>query len=621
MKKLLCLLAFLFFASAASAQFADQRTYVGNSGGAANAQTLAIPNYALNAGVELRFVPNFTNTGALTLNVNSTGAVNVLKSTAAGLIALTGGEVQLGVLAQVVFDGAQYELMPPTSNWCGTSTGSANIQACNNVSYFNTNSGQALYFLAGFTNTSSATLNGVPIYKDTLTGSVALTGGEIVAGNVVGVTYDGTIPAFHLLSYAQVLGFGYQSTIASASTVNLGAVAAHNVIVSGTTTITSFGSGANVTSPLYLVQFSGALTITESAALLTPNGVNITTATGDSAWALYLGSDNWQIIQYMPANPSVYVSPPQFRLSTVSTSPLSTASGTGVGTVYAVPYNGNLIPLWNGSFFVPTACPNLSNVLANSSTGNAGPAAAVAASVYDLLIWNNNGACTLTRDVAWTNVTTPATGDAVARVNGILVNSVSITNGPAAGYGTYVGTIMTDAGGATITFNPTPAAASGGPTNGAWVGLWNYYNRAPLGAAEQDSKASWSPAGTATWETSDASTKNRVTYVVGPPVSTAAEDTITAFFGDYANYGATVQQAAFAIGINSTTAPSGRAGIGAGDSQNGAAGGGVGEYDGIPGIGQNYLQALEWSSAGGGSIYGLLATGVQAHQLSAQLRY
>ena len=613
MKKLLWLFTFLLWAATAHAQFADQRTYVGNSGGAANAQTLAIPNYALNAGVELRFVPNFTNTGALTLNVNSTGAVNVLKSTAAGLIALTGGEVQLGVLAQVVFDGAQYELMPPVSNWCGTSTGSANIQACNNVSYFNTNSGQALYFLAGFTNTSSATLNGVPIYKDTLAGAVALTGGEIVAGNVVGVTYDGTIPAFHLQSYAQVLGFSTQTTLASATTTSLGTIVSHNIAISGTTTITSFGSAASLQSPLYLLQFASALQITESAALLTPSLQNITTATGDSAWALYLGSSNWQIIQYMPAaSAQAYVQPPQFRLSTTSGNPISTASGTGVGTVYAALYNGNLIPLWNGTYFIPTACPQMSNVLANSAVGNAGPAAAVAASVYDLVAWNNNGACTLTRDVAWTNVTTPAAGDAFARVNGILVNSVAITNGPGVGYGTYLGTIATDAAGATVTFNPTPAAASGGPTNGAWVGVWNEFNRVLASAEAQDSKSSWT-YGTATWRSSDNSANNRVTFVVGN-----IEDSVSAQFS-CAMQGGTGGIGYIGIGFNSTTTPFGAV-VGTAYA---SYGGTTATASQAPSLGQNYIQALEFSNSVTNTFFGTGATGSpgQTHELSAQLRY
>ena len=151
-------------------------------------------------------------------------------------------------------------------------------------------------------------------------------------------------------------------------------MSSHNASITGGTTITSFGSSASTSWPLYLVQFQGVLQVTESGALLTPSGGNITTAVGDTAWVLYLGAGNWQILQY---NSVTVVQPltvlPQVRLSTVSSSPLSAASASGVATVYAVPYQGNVVPLWNGTAFVPTACPVMGTVLANSATGNAGP--------------------------------------------------------------------------------------------------------------------------------------------------------------------------------------------------------------------------------------------------------
>ena len=64
MKKLLFLLA-LLLASPAFAQFADQRQYAPTSGGSANIQTVAIPNYNLNVGVVVRFIPGFTKFGTL----------------------------------------------------------------------------------------------------------------------------------------------------------------------------------------------------------------------------------------------------------------------------------------------------------------------------------------------------------------------------------------------------------------------------------------------------------------------------------------------------------------------------------------------------------------------------
>lgn len=97
-------------------------------------------------------------------------------------------------------------------------------------------------------------------------------------------------------------GFGAQTALASAGTVDLGTATGNNALVSGTTTITSLGSTASTLEPLFLVQFAGALTLTYNVtSLQTPGQVNIQTAAGDTALAMYLGAGNWQIIQYTQA--------------------------------------------------------------------------------------------------------------------------------------------------------------------------------------------------------------------------------------------------------------------------------------------------------------------------------
>ena len=495
--------------------------------------------------------------------------------------------------------------------WYGTATGTANAITLSTPAGFVATDGQTVGFIANASNTGSATINAsgfgsLLVENNTPTGPTTLVGGEIAIGNLEFATYSATLNAFILSTTLPPPGIGAQTTLIAASTTDLGTVPTHNVGITGTTTVTSFGSSASVQWPLYLVQFSGVMQITESAALLTPNDVNITTAVGDTAWALYLGSGNWQIIQYSPAAPAQPAIASEFRLSTTSGNPMSVASGTGVGTVYAVPYSGNLVPLWNGTYFVPTPCPQMSNVLANSAVGNAGPAAAVAASVYDLVAWNNAGVCTLTRDVAWTNVTTPAAGDAFARVSGILTNSVTITNGPAAGFGTFLGTIATDAGGATVTFNPNPAAASGGPTGGAVIGLWNQFNRVSLDAAATDNKANWSPSVSNTWQSMDGTANNRVTAVSGE-----AEDTI--LVSARASYTANYQNGAVAIGIgvDSTSATIGIT------NQFGATATVQGPTlaDGVvaPVLGAHFFQALQYGGTGQ-ALYGPAA-------IFARLRY
>jgi len=90
------------------------------------------------------------------------------------------------------------------------------------------------------------------------------------------------------------------ANVASASTVDLGAVVGRFVDVTGTTTITSFGT---VAAGIWrVVTFAGALTLTHNAtSLILPGGANITTAAGDSMVAESLGSGNWKIHIYMPA--------------------------------------------------------------------------------------------------------------------------------------------------------------------------------------------------------------------------------------------------------------------------------------------------------------------------------
>lgn len=97
-----------------------------------------------------------------------------------------------------------------------------------------------------------------------------------------------------------VLGGGVAS-LASASTADLGSVAPANVTITGTTTITSFGSSAP-TGVMKVVRFEGALTLTHSAGLLVPGGYSLTTAASDRAIVTHLGSGAWEITQYTRAS-------------------------------------------------------------------------------------------------------------------------------------------------------------------------------------------------------------------------------------------------------------------------------------------------------------------------------
>lgn len=111
----------LLVPSIANAQFTDQRTWAPTTGGTANAQTVAIANVSgPPQGVQFRAKASAINTGAMTLNVNSTGAKNVTKPSPAGPVPLTGGELQIGQIFEFMYDGTNYQI---TSNLNATAAG------------------------------------------------------------------------------------------------------------------------------------------------------------------------------------------------------------------------------------------------------------------------------------------------------------------------------------------------------------------------------------------------------------------------------------------------------------------------------------------------------------------
>jgi hypothetical protein len=91
---------------------------------------------------------------------------------------------------------------------------------------------------------------------------------------------------------------GGLATLASAATVNIGASPQTFITISGSTTITGFGSAATLGEERKL-QFSGTLTLTYNAsAIVTPGLANIVTQPGDSCTAIYQGSSTWAIFGY-----------------------------------------------------------------------------------------------------------------------------------------------------------------------------------------------------------------------------------------------------------------------------------------------------------------------------------
>jgi len=95
---------------------------------------------------------------------------------------------------------------------------------------------------------------------------------------------------------------GPEASLASASTTDLGSTGVNVVQITGTTTITSFGSSASTSNPIYFIRFASALTLTHNATnLIIPGAANITTAANDNAIVKYEGSGHWRLLLYKAA--------------------------------------------------------------------------------------------------------------------------------------------------------------------------------------------------------------------------------------------------------------------------------------------------------------------------------
>ena len=90
------------------------------------------------------------------------------------------------------------------------------------------------------------------------------------------------------------------ANLTSASTVDLATATGNYCHVTGTTTITALGTVA--AGLRYLLVFDDVLTLTHNASsLILPGGANITTAAGDRAEFVSLGSGNWRCMWFTPA--------------------------------------------------------------------------------------------------------------------------------------------------------------------------------------------------------------------------------------------------------------------------------------------------------------------------------
>lgn len=317
----------------------------------------------------------------------------------------------------------------------------------------------------------------------------------------------------------------------------------------------------------------------------TNNILYICTTTGSSTTAV------WTAVN--AATAAAVVPSPQGYLTLTSDTPIIPGDVAAATTLYYTPYIGVLVPIYNGTSFVPTSIVTQLQLTLTSSL--------VASNIYDCYVFLLNGVATLGTGPSWSagsagSITagscargTGAGGAALSRLQGIYTNAVSMTirygNGTTttvvdANQATYVGSIFMDG-----TNGQVSCYRSYGQSR-KW-GVWNAYNRVPVFMKAGDATASWNYA-TATFRPSNNAAANSLTLFSG-----LAEDVYDLKFSqNTSGNGATYPY--IAIGYNSTSAASGL--VGQGNATDSAAVSGITQpasFLAPPALGINVITALE----------------------------
>ncbi len=283
---------------------------------------------------------------------------------------------------------------------------------------------------------------------------------------------------------------------------------------------------------------------------------------------------------------SSLIMPPQGRLTLQTAVPVMVTTQSAKTTLYYTPYVGRMVPLYDGVRFAPIDIGAELSVLTTDTTKS--PAAIGASKVNDWFVWYDAGTYRLSHGPDWTNDTTRSAGTALVMTNGILLNNASITNGPAASRGTYVGTTRSNASSQLDWI--LGAAAAGGTAASLYV--WNAYNRVLVETMVNDSTDSWT-YGTNTWRPADNSTTMRISFVMG-----LQEDNCSFAYIGLATTGASTG-AICGVAFDSTTTPSGIFTEATGAATNSFNSRATGTF-----LGAHYAQAMENSVGGTITFYG-----------------
>jgi hypothetical protein len=205
-------------------------------------------------GAVYYFIAPATNTGAVTLNIDTLGAKNVTRD---GTTALVAGDIVSGEMVAVVYDGTRFQLISPVNsftnlNVSGTLTVAGNSTLNGNLQVGNAGADTVNFQASGWTLTNNVSVTGTWADIGTITTA------DINGGTIDGTTIGGGTPAAGTFTTAT-------ATTGNITTVNATTVDSTNLEV----TNLKAKDGTNAGS------------IADSTGVVTLNSLNATTANID----------------------------------------------------------------------------------------------------------------------------------------------------------------------------------------------------------------------------------------------------------------------------------------------------------------------------------------------------
>jgi len=239
------------------------------------------------------------NTGSSTININSLGAKTLKKSVSTNLAS---GDILAGQSFIIVYDGTNFQVIGIGGGGSFTLT-DGNGTTANGTAVDLGGPLTANAIIDGDTNTYSVEFINLNEFWAIANGDMSLAGDAIGMDSAREITLNaGTAVYIGASALNEVQG----ANIASATTTDIGAATGNYINVTGTTTIT--GLGTIQEGSRRIVTFTGILTLTHNGtSLILPTAANITTAAGDVAEFVSLGTGNWKCTNYQRADGTALV--------------------------------------------------------------------------------------------------------------------------------------------------------------------------------------------------------------------------------------------------------------------------------------------------------------------------